>query len=59
MTPEERARQAVDYLLMTDALTRSDYRPEIEAEIVRCMKDAAVNTSLDEALNSGDGTYRP
>ena len=40
MTPEQRATKSVDYLLRVDALASHDYRPEIEAEIVRAIRDA-------------------
>lgn len=40
MTPEQRATKSVDYLLRVDALSSHDYRPEIEAEIVRAIKEA-------------------
>ena len=40
MTPEERATKSVDYLLRVDALASPDYRPEIEAEIARAIKEA-------------------
>ena len=41
MTPEERATKAVDNLLRVDALTSADYRPEIEAEIVRQIREVS------------------
>ena len=40
MTPEQRATKSVDYLMRTDALASHDYRPEIEAEIARAIRDA-------------------
>jgi len=40
MTPKERATKSVDYLMRVDALGCHDYRPEIEAEFARAIKEA-------------------
>lgn len=41
MTPEERATEAVEYLLRVDALGSADRRPEIEAEIARQIREVS------------------
>ena len=47
MTPEQRATKSVDYLLRVDALASQDYRPEIEAEIVRTIKEALADAGAN------------
>ncbi len=56
MTPEQRATKSVDYLLRVDALGSHDYRPEIEAEIVRTIKESnrkIITAFLENAAKDG------
>lgn len=54
----ESHKQALRQLLDRWCITRPD-REELIAEILRVNDRFNYNSSLDEALNSGDGSYKP
>lgn len=54
----ESHKQALRQMLDDWGITRSD-REELIDEILRIGDRFNYNPSLDEALNSGDGSYKP
>jgi hypothetical protein len=54
----ESHKQALRQLLDRWCIDRPD-REDLIAEILRVNDRFSYNPSLDEALNSGDGSYRP